>query len=200
MVFSTERGCAVAKKKTASGLGIQGYKVFADVEIEGIEPGLLMNHRPIEEPKNLTKLPPEEQAALKVYRDPEGNIALPAGVMLKTLIDAGKYFKAEGNTKMAKYVAACVRVSPRWLQFGATEYAIDARYVTVRGAVILRHRPCLPEWKLSFQLSWNSLLLKPENMAQVLEAAGEWVGIGDYRPPCSGEFGRFKVDKFEIGG
>jgi hypothetical protein len=59
----------------------------------------------------------------------------------------------------------------------------------------MRARPRFDEWCLEFKiLNLDPGLLKAEVIKKILEDAGKYYGLGDYRP----EFGRFKVERFEV--
>jgi hypothetical protein len=71
---------------------------------------------------------------------------------------------------------------------------IDKRPVVVRGSRILRQRPMMREgWELSFTINILEEQLPSEVVRKILEHAGKYVGIGDFRP----RFGRFEVVEFK---
>jgi hypothetical protein len=75
-----------------------------------------------------------------------------------------------------------------------TSYEIDARRAIVVGQGIIRRRPRFEQWSTRFTFQYDpGLVDKPELIIEVLNDAGTRVGVGDYRPECSGWFGRFRV-------
>lgn len=69
----------------------------------------------------------------------------------------------------------------------------DVRSVRVGRARVMRTRPIFREWKLRFSVQIFSAKIKPEAIADWLEFAGAYKGLGDYRP----KFGRFMVTEFK---
>lgn len=67
--------------------------------------------------------------------------------------------------------------------------------VKVATARVLRCRPCFPlPWAADFSLTIISSAIDPADIYEGLVYAGQFVGIGDWRP----KFGRFNVVKFEV--
>lgn len=67
---------------------------------------------------------PEEQAEACVYRDPDGNLMVPAMNVRCALVAGGKYVKVPGVGTAAKLVAACVMVTPQHLLLNQESYTI----------------------------------------------------------------------------
>lgn len=165
------------------------------VSIRGISP-LLMHAFPLRPIEALEKKPPEEQAELAAYRDPDtGELYIPAINIQRCLVSAAAYSKGRGRSTLQKPVAACVFVDPERVLLGTKEYSIDARAVVVpatRGRVV-RYRPRLDNWECSFSLTYDPTLLTEAQLRKVVDDAGNWVGLLDFRPEKKGPFGRFMV-------
>lgn len=67
----------------------------------------------------------------------------------------------------------------------------EVRSVKVMAARCIRCRPCFLSWGASFTLTLMPGELNPSDVDTALEAAGIYVGLGDYRP----RYGRFVVTK-----
>ena len=70
---------------------------------------------------------------------------------------------------------------------------VDRRRVVVQRSSVMRTRPKFKEWSCEFTLEVDENLCNLSEVRQWLEAAGNRVGLGDYRPM----FGRFEVAEFK---
>ena len=84
--------------------------------------------------------------------------------------------------------------------FGADKtktYDIDVRTVVIQRARVVKGRPKLENWEVSFTLMYNEKLIEDHGLIkQVLEEAGERIGLLDFRPQKLGSFGMFQVTKW----
>lgn len=62
--------------------------------------------------------------------------------------------------------------------------------VRVGAARVMRTRPIFRDWQADLEVAFLPHLLNPQDVTSFLEAAGEQVGIGDWRP----KYGRFLVE------
>lgn len=174
-----------------------------EVEIQGICP--LLQHRfPLEEHgenKRAGKKKvyvPEEEAEKALYRDAKGNIFQPAEHIYQAMIKAGTDFKFESKKSFKEIIKAGVVVEPECIPLNKEKWdEIDARPVVVQRARVVRWRPKFNDWTLKFKI----LILDDENISsstlkEILDRAGQRVGIGDYRP----RYGRFQVISWKENG
>ena len=83
-------------------------------------------------------------------------------------------------------------------KLGTTPKEIAARAQYTVPAVIQRNRvlvtrPRYDEWSLTFTVETDPELCEVQHIEQWLDIGGRRIGLGAWRPACSGEFGRFKV-------
>lgn len=163
--------------------------------IQGEPPGLLMHRYPMEEIVDPEKLTKEEQAELAAYRDPDGELMVPAENLQRALVAGGSFVKVPKWRTAKRPVAACVQIMPPYLLLNQDTYEIDSRHVVIPSTKgrIVRHRPNFPEWELSFDIDYDDRLLTEEQVRRVLDNTGSSVGLLDFRPACTGSFGRFTV-------
>ena len=62
---------------------------------------------------------------------------------------------------------------------------------------IMRHRPRFDQWGAQFSLLVDDDQLALETAHQLLNEAGNSIGIGDFRPEKRGPFGTFRVTRWE---
>jgi len=174
-----------------------------EITIKGISP-LLMHRFPMtgaDEPsKKRTGVPDwQAEAEIALYKDEEGIIYEPASHLEASIQNAAKSFKITGRrgATYGKLVGATVEVHPDAIPHKITKYVIDSRPVVIQRARIIRYRPRFDEWELDFTLRLLDEQLKVDVVKEILDQAGLYVGIGDYRPQRGGKFGKFMVTKFE---
>ena len=163
--------------------------------IRGIS-ALLMHQFPLQPIKALEKKSAEEQAEFAAYRDPDtGGLYVPGLNVQRSLIASATYSKGKGRASLQKPVAACVMIAPERIPLGQDTYGIDSRPVVVPATKgrIVRHRPRLDEWELTFEVEYDDTLLTEAELRQVVDDAGSRVGLLDFRPERKGPFGRFMV-------
>jgi hypothetical protein len=94
-----------------------------------------------------------------------------------------------------------VLVSPERVSLGTTEFTVDSRPVVVPATKgrVMRHRPRLDAWALSFALEWDETLITPTQMRRIVDDMGARVGLLDFRPEKKGPFGRSVVTSWQNG-
>lgn len=129
-----------------------------------------------------------------LYYKKDIGVYLPSAMIEASLRDGAKL------SKLGKHVQRSVEVmemdvpliytgpkNPKGL-WDAGFY--DARSVKVSSARIIRYRPMFTEWQAEFTIRFNEAVINKVEVIKCLTDAGEFCGVGDYRP----KFGRFKVE------
>jgi hypothetical protein len=57
----------------------------------------------------------------------------------------------------------------------------------------VRFRPEYKDWSCQLRIDFNESLVSPDQIINALNYAGFHIGVGDWRPQCSGSYGRFSV-------
>jgi hypothetical protein len=140
-------------------------------------------------------------AETKLY-EIEGTLYQPNTHIRGSLIEAGKEFtiKGKGKSTYSKVIGYSVEVNPMEIEHKKTKwetYSVLAVNPTTGGRNPV-HRPMFREWELDFQLTFDESRIHPDVMKEILETAGQIVGIGDWRPNKKGTFGKFEVIKWEL--
>jgi len=174
--------------------------------IEGISP-LLMNRPNMLEIGNKAKVKLagvdilKKQFKDKQYRTSKDELFTPETHIKGALVDAGKSVKVTGKGKAtySKIIGYAVIVHPAQILHEITdvkEYTVLAVNPNTRGRSPLC-RPMLPNWRLCFEVIYDSDEIPKEALKECLDIAGKRVGIGDWRPAKKGTFGRFIVTEFK---
>jgi hypothetical protein len=152
--------------------------------------GLIMERQDISDPDAV-------RAEYHCYRNKDGKCYIPSEQIRGALINAGSYVKAKvgGRSKsMKQIVAAMFMVAPEEILLPDYD-AIDKRSAVnhkVKGRIITI-RPKWNSWEAEFTLEISERSITTETIKSIIEYAGNYVGIGSYRPTHNGMFGRFEL-------
>ena len=149
-------------------------------------------------------LTPREIAETKLYRDVDGNLVIPQPNILRSIIDAGKYFQYNGKSKVTTIKSSVI---PAVLDLHGIAFplihndpwTVDTRPVRIpaTGGRILAHRPCFNDWRLELDMTLDNNEFSEALLRRVIDKAGSAIGHGDFRPDCKGPFGKYAVVKWE---
>ena len=139
------------------------------------------------------------EAELALYKNEKGIIYEPASHLEAALKEAAKNYKITGKrgASYSKLFGSTVIITPEAIPHKIQKYEIDARPVVIQKARIIRYRPIFKEWELSFTLILQDDQLPISVAKEVIDYAGLYVGIGDFRPQKGGKFGKFMVTSFK---
>ena len=176
------------------------------VELTGKTPILMNNPRSMmfeEEAKGTVvsttrKRDPVAEAETRAYRMKDGTLYIPAEAIKGCLVNAASY-KKFGKYSAKPIVAGCVQILPQQISLKTKDYEIDERTVVIRGrGRVIRARPLVDKWKITFQLEYDAGFITSGNLIrEILEEGGQRVGIMDFRPIKLGNFGMFRVTKWD---
>ena len=180
-----------------------------EIVLKGEGEGILMNSAQsmVDDDSATTKNPSkkyikEEEAEKKAYKTEKGELMIPARCIKASILNAASWIKfgrkaakpiIAGTTRIG--VPEVVLLNPKTNK-PLKEYKIDLRPVVVQRARIIRARPLIKDWKVKFDIVYNSDLLEPEHLRGIIEDAGQRVGLLDNRPQKYGENGLFTLEKF----
>lgn len=174
-----------------------------EVRIEGISP-LLMHRFPVmaEDPKSKEKnnKKNEDNVESYLYLDEDKKLCQPSTHLIGTMKKAGAKFQIPGQGKLTYknlIGSGAVIISPDYIPHEMQKWEIDRRPVVVMRARIVRARPVLTKWALTFTIEYDEDEISKEVLKELLDYSGRRVGIGDFRPEKGGPFGRFICTKFE---
>lgn len=160
----------------------------------------LQHKRPLEEEdksKRSGEVDHSKEWETAVYSDPEIGCYIPSKQLRSALVKGATNFKIKG--RMGKtfkdMVNAVLEIGSDKIPLGTTkpDY-IHEEWVRIQRNQILRRRPAFKKgWEAEFTLLILDEQMPTDRMKEILEYAGRFVGIGDWRP----HFGRFEVIEFE---
>lgn len=174
------------------------------VTIEGITPILFNRFRDVEiegKSKKRTGAMAEKEIEDKLYLDEKGKTQLPSVYIKNSITEAGKQFKiiGKGKSTYSKIVASTVDIEPFYIEMDVKKYEvfrISAVNPMTKGRM-MTERPKYTSWKTSFQIILNDPAVPVSVINEILEHAGKYVGVGDWRPEKKGMFGKFMITEFK---
>jgi hypothetical protein len=135
---------------------------------------------------------PEDDFEAARYMTADGRDGFPAAGIKKAIANAFRF--ADGMKKVE--INGALHVQP-----GIELVPIDGpkpvmREDTVKismGTTDIRFRPEYRAWSMEFDIVFNGRAISPEQIVNLVNIAGFGIGIGDWRPERSGQFGMFHV-------
>lgn len=181
------------------------------VEIRGITPLLIHKFSEDAEQAKATRRmevkqrDPREEATKNAYIAHDGTYYFSAFSIPSAMGNAGSNHKARGTRKTLRFVVpSAVRMMRDTVTIlngsgPAKNFEVDSRPVTIPATKgrVMRYRPRFDQWGAEFDITVDDNLLSVEMAHQLLQEAGQSIGIGDFRPEKRGPFGTFRVTKFE---
>ena len=138
------------------------------------------------------------RAEFHSYNDKDG-FFIPSEHLVGSFINAGALVKSKvgnGKKSMKNIVAGMFSIKEPKLRL-SKDYEIDKRSAVNRNikARIIVVRPKWNTWESTFTLQVDNDTITKETVEQIITYAGQYIGIGSFRPTNNGRFGRFKLNK-----
>tara|TARA_Y100000004_G_C8919924_1_gene414951 strand:- start:18 stop:623 length:606 start_codon:yes stop_codon:yes gene_type:complete len=179
-------------------------------QIQGKDPGIMFNNPAMmavdtsSMSKGKKTYDADEEAEMRTYRNDDGNLCVPSTQVRASILEASKVFKVGRSS--AKTILNHIIVEPFDLielkdkkDRTIIDYEQDQRRVVVQRSGIIRTRPVVKDWQLSFSIIADAEIMNAtwkepvDALIKIVSDAGKKQGIGDYRPQKGGNFGRFDV-------
>ncbi len=144
----------------------------------------------------------ELECQRSLWLDAGGAPAIPAAAV-RAAIETGARRRKQGPLVRGGLIVLKTVFAYDRERYGATleEIGSKAQYtvpVVVNRSRVNRTRAKFdPPWRCTVTVDVDEELIDREQLLEWLEIAGRQVGLGDWRPEKSGEFGRFNVELFE---
>lgn len=136
---------------------------------------------------------------------PDGHILIPPMAFKNCLAEIAKYLSVQipgkGKSTYTKHFEAGVMVLDG-LPLPQTKETVDGEWLFVpadgkrgSGKRVSKCFPVVRDWKGDVTFHVLDDVITPEVFEQHLREAGNFIGIGRFRPRNNGYYGRFKVEK-----
>lgn len=136
-----------------------------------------------------------------LWLDGSGAPTVPAGA-LRAVIETGARKLKQGPQVREGLIIEKVEKFHYDESMGSTaeELGESAQFTTgvvVQRSRVLRTRAKFDEWGVTFTVEADPELVDLQQLASWLDIAGRRIGIGDWRPERSGDYGRFETESIE---
>lgn len=136
----------------------------------------------------------------KLYKEND-KVLLPSVYLKNCIVEAGKQFKivGKGKSTYSKIVASTVEIQPFMIEMDNGEmetFRISAVNPMTKGRM-MTERPKFSKWSATFEIVLNDPAVPVSVINEILEHAGKYVGVGDWRPEKKGMFGKFMITSFK---
>lgn len=137
-----------------------------------------------------------------LWLDSNGAPTIPASALRACIERGARKLKQGTQVREGLIVDSVLAFDYDKEKHGATigELGKSAQFTTpvvVQRNRILRTRAKFDEWELTFHLDTDNELVDKEQLESWLDIAGRRIGLGDWRPEKSGDYGRFEVVSVE---
>lgn len=177
------------------------------IRIEGISP-LIMHRFAVDDDltQKISKSKKKDQKRTQddvkqyLYTNEDGKLVQPSTHIIGCMKKAGAKFLITGGGKQTyKNIigSGAVIINPDMILHEKQEWEVDKRAVVIKQARIIRERPILKKWSLTFEAEYDEDEIPKSTLNEILEHAGKRVGIGDFRPEKGGPYGRFMITEFK---
>ena len=129
----------------------------------------------------------------KIHRFPDGTVCFPAAGFKKGMGDAA--IELDGMTK--KQVERGVRFTTEYVPISFKEQLVYSHWAKKSGrnqAPYMCYRPEFREWSATLLIQYDVSVITPQAILTLLNQAGFYSGVGDWRPGKGGDvFGFYQV-------
>ena len=135
---------------------------------------------------------PEDDFAAARYITEDGRDGFPAAGIKKAIANAFRF--ADGMKKVEINGALHVQPGIELVPIDGPEPVMREDTVKISmGTTDIRFRPEYRDWSMEFDIVFNGRAISPEQIVNLVNIAGFGIGIGEWRPERSGQFGMFHV-------
>jgi len=125
---------------------------------------------------------------------------IPGVYFRSAIVEAAKQFKITGKGKStySKLAGSTIVIKEEYCEIipgSYDEYRIAGVNPMTKGRMMVS-RPRFNKWGCSFTVQLTDDSLPVDILHQLIEQAGNYVGVGDWRPEKKGMFGKFMITSF----
>lgn len=195
-----------------------GGLIHMSVRTTGVAP-LLMNamsqsellaiYNKVKAAKNASRPEPRDHCEQRVHRLHNGDPCVPTNALYGCFINAGKFVRLDGKRQIS---TATSTILPGMMTLEDAELPLytpgtdePAKWeVDIQlgrnpngGEAVAVIRPRFDAWELRFTVSVDQQQMPLKMAHELIQIAGQRVGLLDFRPQRKGTFGRFAVTLWE---
>ena len=140
---------------------------------------------------------PEAEYEAAFYRLKDGRYGFPAIAFKMASVGGARFYSQVTMTGLKQFMFFRGEVGEDGQQLVAIEGEPHMREDVVRvnrGGSDLRYRPEFAEWSASLIVTYITSALTRNSVVSLINAGGMGVGVGEWRPEKSGDFGTYVVD------
>jgi hypothetical protein len=153
------------------------------------------------------KIPmPEDEARAGLYRLSDGQLYIPADAVREASLIAAKDIRDQtrrGRASMMQRFGASVFLSREEFRLAhkdgtpitddADDWEVHIKRAVVQRQGIMRSRALIRLWTAVFEFEYDSELVDKNIIYAIVDAAGRFPGLLDYRVGKKGPFGRYRL-------
>ncbi len=182
-LYELELGTLELTVEGTSPLICHRFSERAQEQIEAKQQGMAKRGDPPREP--------EAEMLDECYRLQDGRYGFPSIAFKQAIVRAAK---TAGIAMTDARGAFQVDGDLLPLRGGGPRMRTD-RVMIGKGQTTVRYRHEFWPWEIDLQIVYNVRAISAEQLVNLVEIAGFGVGVGDWRPECNGQFGRFRVKR-----
>lgn len=153
----------------------------------------MQGHKAPKEPKD-----PQVEYLAAAYRFADGGYGMPAIAFKAATVSAARFFDKSVSMviiRQSVFIDGELGEDGQKLVRLDTDPVMREDVVTVgRGGSDLRYRPQFTEWSTHLMVTYTASVLNRDSVLSLIDAGGMGVGVGEWRPERSGDFGTYQVD------
>lgn len=190
-----------------------------EIKIKGIEPIIMHNGAGMLEPRSLANLEKQEitrkresnrtvvdnerlkelECQMALYLDSTGKPYIPRAAIRACIETAARKLKQGPQVREGLRVPEIVAFDYDRERYGSTveELGKTTQFsvlVVVQRARVVRTRAKFDDWAVTFRVDTDDELVDGDKLATWLDIAGRRIGLCDWRPEKSGEYGVFETE------
>lgn len=142
----------------------------------------------------------ELECQVSLWLDEEGAPTIPPAAVRANIEKSARKLKQGPQVREGLIVLSTQFEWDRKLGITAEELGKTVQFqsvVVVQRSRLLRTRAKFDEWGLTFVIDTDEELVDATQLAQWLDIGGRRIGLGDWRPEKSGQYGRFEVKEIK---
>lgn len=137
---------------------------------------------------------PKDEYEGAFYVADNGGYGFPASAFKLAMVSAGSLlWKSKNKSIDGKMVMMSVFIRGKYLKIKGKPHMATDTVRLANGSADVRYRPQFDEWQCELIIDFNEGVFTKEAVVNLLAQAGQFVGVGDWRPEKRGSNGRFNV-------